>query len=99
MDYSVKAAQDGKGYWKVLELCELCELSAVEGHFCDMGTESLFIDTTDHTNISLSVAATACSDIEEQANGEIRVSMRFKDNLPGEIIEAVESGTLFLSEL
>lgn len=95
MIYKVKAKEDEQGYLKVVGF-ERVEESPVE--LCDLGTEALFIDTEDHTHISLSISATGCSDFMT-VDGKLEAYMSFDEELPAEMNVAFEKGQLFLSEL
>lgn len=95
MVYQVKVREDEKGYYKVIDLKSVSESPE---ELCDLGTESMFIDTKDHTNISLRVNSAECSDFKQVEDGDLEVYMSFKEELPAEMHNAFENGELFISE-
>lgn len=95
MVYHVKSKEDEKGYYKVVGFESISESPE---DLCDIGTEALFIDTKDHTNISLRMSASACSDFKQLEDGSLEIYMSFKDEIPTEVNSAFENGELFVSE-
>lgn len=96
MTYYVEANQDSKNYWKV---CQLERVDKSPEELCDLGTESLFIDSKEHDRMSLRINSSACSDFKQADNGEIAIYMQFKEELPIEMYTAFEREELFLSEM
>lgn len=95
MVYHLVAGMDEQNYWKVTQLNPV---STSPEDLCDLGTEALFIDTPEHTNISLSISPTACSDFKAVGNTQVEIYMGFSRELPTEVVEAFKAGSLFISE-
>lgn len=94
MVYQVKFSMDNSKYFQVNSI----KVVDTTEKMYDLGTEALFVDVNNHSKITHRISSSACSDIKQTSSEEMEVYMTFTEELPEEMINAVNKKELFFSE-